>query len=364
MPRLREYRWLRWAQHAHAQFLKDKPQIIAVDTETTGVAFHDDVFAATLSWRNAAGEMVNVYLGVEGDDREAVIEILRSMLNTVPAWVAHNFKFDGQKLLLIGATDWDTLEAKTIHDTQMIYALIDENGRKGLKHLASTVLGVDDVIEVEVKSGPNKGTRKRVPREAHILNVARRKLKLTKDDGYHLLPREVIVPYALKDTEFTLRLFETLMPQLRALNDPRLLEIYAERMELTRALLVMEEDGFALDLPYLTETTSDYGVRVMDGWSRIVELTGKDDLNPQSPAQIMEAFAARGVVIDSTAESVLKTVDDELAQALLDFRADSKIHKTYLSALQREHRDGVVHPSFNMVGARTGRFSSGAASNN
>jgi hypothetical protein len=55
--------------------------------------------------------------------------------------------------------DDEMLADVELHDTQTMYVLLDENGRKGLKHLAATVLKVDDTIEVEVKSGPNKGRR-------------------------------------------------------------------------------------------------------------------------------------------------------------------------------------------------------------
>lgn len=361
MPRLREFRWRAWATHSYETYLRTMPNIVAVDTETTGVGFYDEPFAATLTWRTPEG-LQSAYFDLEAAGREDRIQQLWSMLNEVPAWVFHNSKFDLQKLQLIGALP-DPAEHE-LHDTQTLWTLIDENSRKGLKHLAVHVLGVDNTIEVEIKSGPNKGKTKRVPKEEHHLAAVRRKLKLKKADGYHLLPREVLIPYALKDTEFTLRLFETLMPRLEAIGDPRLLELYREFMKLKLVLLDMEADGFKLDMDYLNETTSEYGVRVMEGWDNIVTLTGNPELNPQSPAQLIEAFAARGVILESTAEAVLKGLDDDLARALLQYRSDKKIHTTYLRALQEEQRDGFVRPNFNDDAARTGRMSSSAASNN
>lgn len=364
MPRLREFRWQRWAEWAWIHLLQDEPDVIAVDTETTGVGFYDEPFAATLTWRTKDGELLSAYFDLEAEFRAERIALLRGILTRAPKWVFHNSKFDLQKLKLVGAIDDEMLQNVELHDTQTMYVLLDENGRKGLKHLAATVLKVDDTIEVEVKSGPNKGQKKRVPKEAHQLAAVRRKLKLKKDDGYHLLPREVLIPYALKDTEFTLRLYETLLPRLEALGDPRVLELYREFMELKVVLLDMEADGFALDMPYLDEVTSEYGVKVMEGWDGIVTLTGNPELNPQSPAQILEAFAKRGVRLDSTAEATLKEVKDELAAALLQYRSDKKTHTTYLTSLRSEQRDGIVHPNFNDDAARTGRMSSSAASNN
>ena len=154
------------------------------------------------------------------------------------------------------------------------------------------------------------------------------------------------------------------MPRLERIGDPRLLEIYRERMDLKRALLWMEEDGLGLDLPYLEATTSEYGVRVMDGWSRVVELVGDPEFNPGSPPQILAAFERRGVRLDNTQASTLAFVEDELAQALVQYREDKKTHTTYLVALKNEQRDGIVHPTFNDDKARSGRMSSSAASNN
>jgi DNA polymerase I-like protein with 3'-5' exonuclease and polymerase domains len=239
--------------------------------------------------------------------------------------------------------------------------LLDENNTKGLKDLAVRVLGYDDTIEVEVKSGKNKGQMKKVPREQHQLNAVRRKLGLKKEDGYHLLPRDVLIPYALRDTDFTLQLYEVLMPKLEDKNDEALLQLYRDSMRLKRVLLRMEQDGFALDVPYTAETASEYGVRVMKKWDLVTELVGDPDFNPRSPAQVMAAFERRGIVLEDTQVKTLAKLDDDLARALLEYRSDFKIHTTYLLGLLREQRNGIIHPHFNDDGARTGRMSSSSA---
>jgi DNA polymerase I-like protein with 3'-5' exonuclease and polymerase domains len=371
VPRFREFKWGSWAEWAYYVFRLDAEvsptgMTVAIDTETSGVGFYDEPFAATLSWRGLDGSIRNAYFDLDHEvpGRAERVQLLRNILmGMATRWVFHNAKFDLQKLILAGVFTLADIQQKEIHDTQTIYVLLDENGRKGLKHLAATVLKVDDTIEVEIKTGPNKGTFKRVPKEEHHLSAVRRKLKLKKDDGYHLLPREALVPYALKDTDFTLMLYEKLLPELQ-LQDDRLQELYREFMQLKLVLLDMEADSFKLDIPYLDCITSEYGVKVMEGWERIVKLTGNPDLNPQSPVQITEAFAKRGVKLESTAVDVLRDIDDELAAALLQYRSDKKIHTTYLVTLKKEQRDGYVHPNFNDDAARTGRMSSSAASNN
>lgn len=361
MPRLREFRYGSWALETAFRVGADRPAVIAVDTETTGLGFYDQPFAATVSWRNPAGELRSGYLDLETDEAGTRAALLGQMLRATPTWVGHNLKFDLQKLLLCGAIDWADIERADLHDTQTIYHLLDENGRKGLKHLAVTVLGWDDTISVEIKSGPNKGKCKQVPKEEHRLAEVRRKLKLTKDDGYHLLPREVLIPYALRDTDFTLRLFETLMPRLEGKDDPALLEWYRTEIDVLKVLLRMESDGFALDLEYLDEVTSEYGVRVLEAWGDIAAITGNPDLNPNASGQLLEAFRKRGVRIDTTEAAELRKLDDDLARAVLRYREDKKIHTTYLRPLQLEQRDGIAHPNFNPTGARSGRMSSGGA---
>lgn len=361
MPRLTRFAYDRWADKRFDEWVADRPTLIAFDTETTGLAFHDRAFAATLTWRRNDGSLQSAYLDLEEPGYERRIQILRDMLVGTGQVVAHNAKFDQTKALLMGALSWSEMEQIEWHDTQTIYALLDENSTKGLKELAVRVLHYDDTISVPYKSGPKKGQTRQVPKEKHQLDEARRALKLTKADGYHLLPREVLIPYALRDTEFTLLLYEALMPRLRALNDPRLLKLYEDSMRLKLVLLRMEADGFALDIPYLEQIASEYGVRVMEKWDRVVSLVGDPEFNPRSPAQVQDAFAHRGVALDNTQEKTLLGLDDELAAALLDYRSDFKMHQTYLTGLLREQKDGIVHPHFNAEGARTGRMSSGSA---
>ena len=342
MPRLARYKYGAWAKDILVRTIG--VDAIAIDTETSGLGFHDAAFCATLTWRDPKnGELRSGYISLEDDDHRCWSS-LTAILARTPTWIFHNAKFDLQKLILVGAISAGQLEKHTIHDTQEIWHLIDENERKALKWLAGTVL----------RESTN---------EAAVLRKVRRKLGLTKDDGFQHIPREFIVPYAMKDTGFTYRLFEIGMRRLEAVGDPDLLALYRREIDVGLVLLRMEANGLALDMPYLEATTAEYGARVMEGWQTIVDLTGKPDLNPQSPAQLKVAFEERGIYLDSTAVSELRGLNDELADAILAYRSDKKIHTTYLAGLLREQRDGLVHPWFNLAGARTGRMSSGSASN-
>lgn len=342
MPRIREHRFDRWSQYWKARHAETPPTAIAVDTETTGLAFHDTAFCATVSWRDRSGQLVSAYIELEGSEVGA--DLLRDMMLDSTTWVFHNAKFDLQKLILAGIITEDDVARRIlnggIHDTSIIWTLIDENERRGLKLLARRVLGEET-------------------NEEERLKVVRRKLKLKKDDGYYYIPREHLIPYARKDTEFTLRLYEKGMEVLNRPGMEDVLNLYLEEeMPLTLTLLRMEAQGLGIDLYYLDVITSEYGVKVMESWNRVVHLTGNPELNPNSTQQLQAAFAARGVFLDSTAAAVLEGIEDELAAAILQYREDKKLYQTYLKPLQDETVDSVFHPWFNQVQARTGRMSS------
>lgn len=361
MPRLKRFAWDRWADWVEREVLKDAPAAMAVDTETSGLGHHDLAFCMTCTWRGRDGSLRSGYIDLEEPAR---VETARRILAAVPRWVFHNAKFDLAKLDYIGALP----PLSAIEDTQPLAALLDENRRMALKSLAVTELGIEDVIEVEVKSGPRKGEMKRVPREAHHLNVVRRKLKLTKDDGYHLLPRDVLARYAIRDTELTLLLWERLRPLLPADLEP----VYAEELAVAEVLRTMESNGVGADVPYLEEVADEFSVKVMEGWQRLVSLVGTEDFNPNSPAQLKVAFADAGVSLESTDKASMRDLladakspqaARDLATALHEYREAEKIYSTYLRPLLAEQRDGVWHPWLNAVGPRTGRMSSSRATN-
>ena len=358
MPRHKEWRYDHWARVTTQAVLADKPEVLAFDTETTGLGFYDLPFAATLSWRTPGGALRNGYYDLEGEGREGRIDQLSAALLSAPAWVGHNTKFDLQKGMLCGAFGWDAINSRIMHDSQTLFYLLDENSKRGLKDLAVTHLGLVDNVNVVTKSGKNKGEIKVRPREDYRMALYRRKLGLSKDDGYHLLPRWVLIPYALADTDYTLQLFEKFLPRVEALG---LNAVYRDEMDTAEVFLRIESEGFKLDLEYLERTKSEYGSKVMLGLTECAKMAGNPKFNPNSPDQILAFFRAQGMTLNNTQADTLELIDHPLAAAITQFKQDSKIHKTYLCALSSEQRDGRAHPWFNPLGARTGRTSSGAA---
>jgi DNA polymerase I-like protein with 3'-5' exonuclease and polymerase domains len=350
MPRWKGYKYEPMATAALLRANKDTPHTVAIDTETSGFGWYDEPFCATITWLDDEDELQSFYIDLEGDGWNHRAELLKTIIGGAERWVFHNAKFDLQKLAMADALPGHWKLNHLIEDTATIYALINENDTKRLKYLANKILGEST-------------------NEEEVLKKVRRKLKLKKDDGYHLLPRNVVLPYALKDTEFTLRLYNTLRPRLPEDMD----DLYLFEIGLELDLLEIEGHGIGLDIPYLTKTASEYGVKVMKGQAALVKLTGKADFNANSPKQITEAFAEQfGVELTSTDKETMQGIIDykgahkgkALAKALLEYRSDKKLHSTYLLAMLAEQRDGIIHPNFNLTTPRTGRMSSGQATNN
>lgn len=320
---------------AWAGWRLDRPRIMAVDTETTGLTFDDRPFCVTVAWKGESDRVEGHYLELEQVDGAAIV---REMLDETPHLVMHNAKFDMQKLVTFGLMKPRT--ADSFEDTETLAHLIDEHQRLGLKSLTRELLGQDTDEEEQLKA-------------------VRRKLKLRKEDGYHMLPREVLLPYAIKDAEFTLELYYRLAPQLTPY--PELLELYRLEKELCLVLGSMEARAMRVDVDYLRETAREYASAALRAEVAIRELVGDEEFNPNSPKQLIEALAKRGIVVDSTSRETLEPLDDELAQLVLELRSLRKIHGTYLVALLDEQKGGLVHPWFRSNGTRTGRMSSGGA---
>jgi DNA polymerase-1 len=308
-------------------------RLLAIDTETTGVGWHDEAFMISLADDDASMVIDKRVLSDKQwyDDLAFVL----SEIENADKIIMHNAKFDLQKLHALGF-DW-RLFAEKFEDTQALAHLIDEHQSTSLKYLARTYL--------------NEETD-----EDEVLKAYRRKAKLKKEDGYEPIPHDILAPYARKDAEFTLRLYKFLQPKL----PQDLYELYELEKHLTLVLLSVERQGMQVDRKYVINQRKEYGDRIFKLKRRIGELAG-EEFNPQSHQQVLHALNERGLVVSSTSKDALKQVDDELAGLILELRESNKIKATYFDALHEEAQDGILHPNFRQHGTRTGRMSSGAA---
>lgn len=354
MPRLKRIKYLALAERAYNDWLRDQPEAIAVDTETHGVVWYDRAFCVTVAWRTGSG-VQSYYFEldqVDEGERARIAELLTQILTTKKL-VFHNPKFDLQKLILEGLMAREDITPDRIEDSEACYHLFDEHGTKSLKHLAKEFLGED--------TGETSKLRK-----------VKRKLKITKKDGYDRVPREVLIPYAVKDAEFTLRLWELFRPKLEG----EVEDLYYLEMELCLVLLDIEAEGYKVDLEYVTATAKDLAGQILRQELEIQDITRlkvwypekpgqktpEGCLNPNAWQQTLPIIQGRGIPVKSTGDEVLKPyIDDPFVGALLELRRIKKLHNTYFMGILEETQDGIIHPNFRQHGTKTGRMSSGAA---
>lgn len=82
--------------------------------------------------------------------------------------------------------------------------------------------------------------------------------------------------------------------------------------------------------------------------------------NPNSPEQALLALAKQGIHLTSSGEGeLIPYTDNELVQDILSYREYAKRASTYGKEwLKMVEEDGRIYPSFNLLGAETGRMSS------
>jgi DNA polymerase-1 len=310
--------------------------LLAIDTETSGVGWYDEAFMISVAWYNDGLRTLVIGERDLSEDRwHREVDGIIEMLQETNKIIMHNAKFDIQKLCRLGIPL--SIFKDKFEDTQALAHLINEQQSTSLKYLARTVLG--------------EGTD-----EDEVLKVWRRKNKIKKEEGYEPIPNEILAPYAAKDAEFTLRLYEVLRNQLPS----DLQALYQIEKELTISLLGIEAKGMRIDNEYVKQQRKEYGDKLYRIKHRIGTIAGKE-FNPQSPKQIIEYFTQRGVRVAATDKATLSKVDDELARLIVELREANKIKTTYFDGLHDEVKDGILHPNFRQHGTKTGRMSSGAA---
>lgn len=367
---------------------RDRPTTIAFDTETTGLEYHDTAFCGTVAWRSPAEDILRGQpIGVEGHYVEferlgpGAKRLFRDILEHAEVIVAHNAKFDLHKVE--AALGFRLRPDQVLHDTECMSHLDDEHRRKGLKALAVSVLGFDDLIGIPGKQ-KDKATGQMVdvvrmkPKSQVEIDKAREwakkqnGLRSIDDVGYQMLPRGVLVPYAILDAEWTLNLAAELWPRVNRYPDLRAL--YDQEMELTRtAIYDMEKRGLRVRLDYVAEQVKHYRGLVIDHELRMEQIVSKPvrtgdvppkekDLffNPASPKQVGAWFEAHGHKRDNYDADALKTIKHPLAEALLVYRKDKKILDSYFVSLQKATgADGIFHQSSRQHGTVSGRTSGG-----
>jgi len=156
---------------------------------------------------------------------------------------------------------------------------------------------------------------------------------------------------------------------INKLDDDHKYLLYEMELPLSAVLARMEQNGIALDLPYLHELSAEINVELIRLESEIYALAGHS-FNINSPPQLQKVLfdelqlktkgkTKTGFSTDATVLDALKG-DHEIVSKILEYRQLSKLKSTYADALPRNisPRDHRVHGEFNQTTTATGRLSS------
>lgn len=318
------------AEEVVSQYLD--AEVIAFDTETTGLqvrsGHHDYGRTVQFSLRPWSDAVV-----FEMTDR------YRSYIDRIfaqaPQVVAHNLKFDVHVMeTFLGWRSWDVRPPRRHHDTVWVARLHDERDKARLKALAVKYLQ-DDAADEQTKL----------------------KRLMTKHDWtWATVPIKHLIEYGGNDAIITGKLFDLLYPRITYSADA-----YAREQDLAPVLYRMERSGLLVDEDLLDTVISEESEKVEAALFKLQEAA--PGVNFNSSIQLKGLLRDLGHDIDNTQAETLKRIlfntGDEFIASLLAYRKAAKTLSTYASPWKELLTpEGRLHPSFNSLGAQTGRMSS------
>lgn len=284
--------------------------IVAVDIETDSL----DITRGNI-------KLVSLYGKDYKDTYENILDIKEVLENPKILKIFHNAKFD------VSWLKYNGIEVNNYTDTMIMAKL----------------LGYENVkLDCLVKTYFNKTLSKELQ---HSDNW--------KDNNISDAHKK----YCLDDAKYTFKLYNELIKEIDKNNLKEILEIEINALpaivELTLNGIYLDMDEWKIEVKKLEEKAKDIELEFKSRLS-------KNTLNINSPKQIIEAFRENGIPIKSTADEVLAQFEylyDEV-RLLRKYRKISKNINTYGYKIQ-EYLDcnGVIRPSWNQIGAKTGRMS-------
>jgi DNA polymerase I len=317
-------------------------EIIAVDTETTGVDVYTDVIVG-ISFSLPKADK-HVYIPVDHVtpiqlSRDYVLNGLQPVLyDESIGKVLHNAIFD---IAMFRRHNSDL--KGVVWDTMVAMHLLNENEPSfKLKDLAPKYLN-DESDTFSALFGANAQFKE--------------------------VPLDIALVYAAKDTDLTWRLYEFQRDHMAKM--PTILEYYqAVEVPLLYVIVDLEANGYILDLDFAKEYGQQLRNRSDELSKELIEILspyheGEETLNLNSTQQMLPALSkAIGKKLPNLdAKKTLKPLKSEfeVIAKLLEYKNITKLSGTYIDALPLKQNPTTKrwHSRFNPMGTVTGRFSSG-----
>ena len=336
-------------------------ELLAVDTETTGLGRDAALVGLSLAWRDGEGVYIPT-LAPEGEahlDADTVLALLRPVLED-PALpkCGHNVKFDAAVLRRCGVP-----LRGVVCDTMLAGMLLDPaNSAYKLETMAEELLGramipigelIDQQVQMSLFDEPADGA---LPSSMEQVPLAK------------------ITAYAAEDAEVTLALCRRLLGRLDEQGMGRLMR--EVEGPLTCVLAEMEHAGILCDTTELRRQGAALSGRVDELKAAIFELVGHEfaiDSTKQLATVLFDEIGLKEGRRTKTGRSTDIAVLERLAQEedvaepksavprlVIEYRQLTKLISTYLTSLAdaTDPRDGRVRTTFHQMVTATGRLAS------
>ncbi|MBR2393645.1 MAG: DNA polymerase I [Alphaproteobacteria bacterium] len=336
------------------KFLNRVTNIIAVDTETTGLnAMTDKIVGICL----ATDDMHGAYIPIRhrtvandlfgGDtpapDQLPIDTVYKKLwpifTNPNIVKVGHNLKYDFH---IMENEGWDTTQIRPFDDTMLLsYILHGTLHGHGMDELALKYLNHENIRFASLFAPKTRDA----------------------DMHFDLLPVDVATPYAAEDAAITMALYNHMRPQLDT--NAKLRELYETcDLPLMPVLLKMERNGVMADRNKLQQLSTVFHEQLTQLQSEIWEISGHE-FNIASPKQLAAIlFDELGLPANkkrsTDADSLNELIDAHpIVEKILNWRSIAKLAGTYADALPRQiASDGRIHTTYLQTSTNTGRLSS------
>ena len=325
--------------------LLNQSDVVALDTETTSL----DSMQARLvgiSLSVAAGKACYIPVAHRGTDAHIQLPI-NDVLHRLKPWledkrptkVLHHAKYDTH----VFANEGIDLQG-VLGDTMLQAYVLESHRSVALHDLSQRILGLKGLTYEEICG------------------------KGANQIGFDAVDIERATQYACEDADYTFRLNQALLGQVKAL--PQLFEIYQLELQVSRVLFEIERNGVRIDSAELGRQSHTLGQEMLKLEQRAYELAGQP-FNLNSPKQLGEILFGKmqlpvvrktAAGAPSTDEEVLTKLAEDypLPQVLLEYRSLAKLKSTYTDKLPKmvNARTGRVHTNYAQAAVITGRLAS------
>jgi DNA polymerase-1 len=336
----------------------EKPGVIALDTETTGLRIYSKGFACRLVQFGRGNEA----WVLQADRFRGVIQ--QTLRRPDLRWSAHNAPFD---LLVLDRTGFATLEdlGPRVFDTYILAHLCDPR----TEHDGGAGLGLKPLSTVYVDNEAADTSKA-------LYEVFRREYKATKATGWALIDIDhpLYVTYAGLDVVYTARLLPELSILIRTNGMSDLAKLEHRVQLITTA---QQKRGLLVDVEYTERLMADlereaeefarkakgYGVENINSTKQVIEgLQGMGEKWSTKTASGNPAVGKEVLLPMADLDKDWKRLDlrepNPLADAIIRSKRASKWGESYVRTfLDDRDENDRIHPFIKSLAARTARMS-------